>query len=158
VTQGCRAHWTDEEERRNVVCGVGSAPPNRNRIAARETAEARARAAIARSIEVTIESLVRLEDRNGSATDGDLRSIVHQLSSASLPGCQLETVWRSNTGSTHALVSLQVSLVQETVRNVHSLTPSEREDLARRAADAFAAMDTAFDPGSEESRSDGAPR
>jgi hypothetical protein len=147
VKEGCRAHWPDEAERKRIVCGIGSAPPNRNRVAARETAVTRARSAIARSIEVTIESLVRLEDRDGSATDGDLREIVHQLSSASLPGCQVESIWRSESGEVHALVSLQVARVQQSVRHSSSLSPATREDLARRAADAFAQMEAAFDSG-----------
>jgi hypothetical protein len=145
ITAGCRAHWPDQVEREQIVCGIGSAAANRNRVAARDTAVARARSAIARSIEVTIESLVRLEDDSRSTTDGYLRSIVHQLSSASLPGCQVEAIWHSNTGAVHALVSLQVVKVQQSVRNSRSLTPAAREDLARRAADAFAQMNAALD-------------
>ena len=33
----CRAHWADLERARRIVCGVGSAPAHRNRVAARET-------------------------------------------------------------------------------------------------------------------------
>ncbi len=76
--------------------------------------------------------------------DGELRSIVHQLSSASLPGCQLEAVWHAGSGEVHALVSLQVARIQESLRSTQSLSPLAREDLARRAADAFAAMNAAF--------------
>lgn len=144
VTRGCRSHWTDDEERRTVVCGVGSAGPNKNRVAARETAVARARSAVARSVQVTIESLVRLED-SGETDDGELRSIVHQLTSASLPGCQVESVWRSSSGEVHALVSLEVARVQQSMRKARSLPAPAREDLARRAADAFAALDAQMD-------------
>jgi hypothetical protein len=138
VTNGCRFHWKNEIERREIVCGVGSAGPNRNQVAARETAVARARSEIARSVTVTIESLVRHDDRNDDA--GEFRSIAHQLTSASLPGCQVESVWQASTGEIHALVSLQVAKVQHSVRQSRALRPSDREDLARRAADAFAAM------------------
>jgi hypothetical protein len=99
-----------------------------------------------------------LEDREGSSSDGNLRSIVHQLSSASLPGCQVESVWRSNTGTTYALVSLQVEKVQRTVRSARSLSPAAREDLARRAADAFAQMEAQLDSVSAETSDEGALR
>lgn len=142
VTEGCRAYWTNPEKRRQVVCGLGSAPSMRNRVAARETAIARARTSVARSLEVTIESLVRLEERGDS--DPELETIVHQLSSTSLRGLQLESVWRSPRDEVHALVSLDLDRVQKTVRSSQALTAAAREDLAQRAADAFAALDAAF--------------
>lgn len=143
VTRGCRAHWDNESERRQVLCGVGSATSRRNPLGARETAVARARSAIARSIEVTIESLVRLEDGSERSADGHMRSIVHQLSTASLPGCQTESVWSSPRGEVHALVSLDVDRVKQSVRSSKALSPIQREDLAQRAAAAFAAMSAA---------------
>jgi hypothetical protein len=139
VTRGCRAHWEDEAVRRAVVCGVGSAPAHRDRVAARETAVARARSAIARSVEVTIESVVRLEDGGAAGDEGRLASIVHQLSSASLPGCELVSVWQSRTGEIHALVSLPVARVQQSLRETDSLPRDAREAIARQAAEAFAA-------------------
>ena len=139
LVSGCRAHWSDPAQARRVVCGVGSAPAHRNRVAARETAIARGRAEIARSLEVTIESLVRLVDREGD--DGDLHTIVHQLSSTSMRGIQLEQVWRAESGETYALVSLDVARVQESVRDMPRLRPEARESLATRAAAAFAALD-----------------
>ncbi len=155
VTTGCRAFWVDADKRRQVVCGIGSAPSNRNRVAARETAIARARAAVARSLEVTIESLVRLNERDGG--DADLDTIVHQLSSTSLRGVQLESVWRAETGEVHALVSLDLDRVQQSVRSSRSLSATAREDLSRRAADAFAELDAAFAQDSKRER-DESPR
>ena len=140
LTEGCRSHWKTAQARRAVVCGVGSAGPNRNRVAARDTAIARARSAIARSIEVTIESLVRVEDSNSG--DGDIHEFVHQLTSRSLPSCQLESVWRSETGEVHALVSLQVAKVERSVRETRVLSPDERADLAKRTAEALATLDS----------------
>jgi len=140
LTEGCRSHWKTAQARRAVVCGVGSAGPNRNRVAARETAIARARSAIARSIEVTIESLVRVEDSNSG--DGDIHEFVHQLTSRSIPSCQLESVWRSETGEVHALVSLQVAKVERSVRETRVLSPDERADLAKRTAEALATLDS----------------
>ena len=142
LRRGCRAHWPDRAEGSQVVCGIGSAPANRNRVAARETAVARARSAVARSLQVTIESLVRLDDRTGK--DAELDTIVHQLASASLRGIQLEEVWRSPSGEVHALVSLDVERVRDSVRSQRALSPSARESLAERAANAFAEMDAAF--------------
>lgn len=139
LTSGCRAHWSDPAQRRRIVCGVGSAPAHRDRVAARETAIARARAEIARSVEVTIESLVRLADRG--AQPAELETITHQLSSTSLRGIQTEEVWRAGTGEVYALVSLDVDRIESSVRDHPRLTPAAREDLAARAAAAFAASD-----------------
>ena len=149
VTEGCRAFWSDPQKRRQVVCGLGSAPAMRNRVAARETAIARARSSVARSLEVTIESLVRLDERGDS--DPELETIVHQLSSTSLRGIQLESVWRSPTDEVHALVSIDLDRVQTTVRSSQALTDAAREDLARRAADAFAALDATYSAARRES-------
>ena len=144
VTSGCRSHWASATERRGLVCGVGSAPASRDRVAARETAIARARSAIARSIEVTIESLVRLEE--ASTTDGGeearLETIAHQLTSASLPGCEVVSVWRSRSGEVHALVALPVERIQHSVRETEAIPIASREELARRAAEAFAHLDS----------------
>ncbi len=143
VVRGCRAYWTDPAQRRRTVCGVGSAPRHRNTVAARETAIARARAEHARSLRVTIERVVRLEDAGDGA--GELETIVHQLASASLRGVQLEAVWSQPGGETHALVSLDVDRVRESVRSSRAVEPIRRADLAERAAAAFAAMDAAFE-------------
>ena len=139
VVEGCRAYWPDETERREVVCGVGSAAAHRNRVAVRDTAIARARAEISRSLVVTIESLVRLEETERG--EAELQTIIHQLSSTSLRGVQLEETWKSMTGEVHALVSLDLARVQESVRSNPALSPATREDLAARAAAAFAAFD-----------------
>lgn len=142
LRRGCRNHWPDERTRNDIVCGIGSAGPDKNRLAARETAIARARSEIARSLEVTIESLVRHEE-SGSQTAGvELRSIVHQLSSASLAGCRTESVWRSRSGEVHALVSLRIGAVQRSLQGVESLSPAARDALALRATDAFSALAT----------------
>ena len=151
VVRGCRAFWSDPERRRRVVCGVGSAPTHRNRVAARETAIARARSELARSLRVTIESAVRLEDTGNDP--GTLDTIVHQLSSASLRGVQLEAVWRAEAGETHALVSLDVDRVRESVQSQRALTASERADLAARAAAAFEALDAAYARDADEGAS-----
>lgn len=145
LVSSCRSHWSDPARAQRVVCGVGSAPAHRDRVAARETAIARGRAEIARSLEVTIESLVRLVDRSGEA--GELDTIVHQLSSTSLRGVQLEEVWRAESGETYALVSLDVARIEETVRDHPRLPPAERASLADRAAAAFAALEAGSDAG-----------
>lgn len=139
VTDGCRAFWRDPAQRKRVVCGIGSAPSTRNRVATRETAIARARASVGRSLEVTIESLVRLQE-NGT-DDPDLETIAHQLSSTSMRGLAIESVWHAPSGEVHALVSVDLDRVQESVRNSETLSPDARDDLAERAAAAFAALD-----------------
>jgi hypothetical protein len=150
VTRGCRAHWQNRKTEANIVCGIGSASPDRNPLAARETAVARARSAIARSIEVTIESLVRLESSDHAANDGVLRTIVHQLTSTSIPACRVESVWMAENGQVFALVSLRVAKLQQSLRRNPDLSPAAREDLAERAASAFAAMNAALDTESDE--------
>ena len=152
ITRGCRVYWQDQTSQSQVLCGVGSAGPNRNPLAARETAIARARSGIARSIEVTIESLVRIETSSEDANDGALRAIVHQLTSTSIPACRVESVWQAENGQIFALLSLRVEKVQQSLRKNRSLSPMAREDLAQRAAVAFGAMNAAFDAERDEER------
>jgi len=122
---------------------VGAVRAAAETLAARDTAVARARSEIARSLEVTIESLVRLEARG----DGEaaLGALAHQLSSTSLRGVRTEAVWRAADGETHALVALDLDRVQATLRSSPTLPARSRESLAERAAAAFAAMDAAFE-------------
>ena len=123
VTRGCRAYWSNPLHREAVVCANGAAAASRNPLTTRETAIARARTALARNVEVTIESFARLEEHEDG--DGELRSIIHQLTSASLPGAQVEEIWRSESGEVHALVSLHIAEVQHSVRSAAPLEESE---------------------------------
>ena len=86
---------------------------------------------------------MRLDDQTGQ--EAELETIVHQLASASLRGIQLEEVWRSPSGEVHAMVSLEVDRVRDSVRSQPTLSLAARESLAERAADAFAEIDAAFD-------------
>ena len=138
VKRGCRVHGRSDESERDFICAIGSARGNRNAIALERTAIARARTAIARNIEVTIESLVRVEEDGSTRADGELLSIIHQLTSTSLPGCRLESTWQSSDGEFFALVSLAVDHVRESLRQTPGLSSSVREDLAARGAMAFA--------------------
>ena len=147
VTHGCRAHQAGDSDGAKVICGVGSATASRNRVAARETAIARARAAIARGLQVTIESLVLLEDSSRDADDSkiELRTIVQQLSSASLPASRVVATWSAPSGAVHALVSLEVAKVQQAMRRAPGIPTQIREDLARRAGEALAISKGRFD-------------
>ncbi len=147
VTRGCRAHQAEGGDGGKVICGVGSATASRNRVAARETAIARARAAMARGLQVTIESLVRLEDSSRDADDPEnqLRTIVQQLSSASLPASRVVATWRAPSGAVHALVSLEVVRIQQAMRRAPGVPTQIREDLARRAGQALAISEGRFD-------------
>ncbi len=147
VTGDCRAHWARGSEDGRLVCGVGSAAPSRNPVAARETAIARARAAIARGLQVTIESLVRLEDSSRDADDSNsmLRTIVQQLSSAALPASRVVATWNAPSGAVHALVSLEVAKVQQAMRRAPGIPIQIREDLARRAGESLAMSEARFD-------------
>ena len=96
--------------------------------------------------------LLLLNGSHESSTFGahEVDSIVHQLASASLRGVQLEEVWRAEAGETHALVSLDVDRVRESVRSTPALSVGEREDLATRAIAAFEALDAAYASGDAE--------
>ena len=147
VKRGCRSHAAAEASlrgdrpHRKVICGVGSARTIGNPIAAERTAIARARTAIARNIEVTIESLVRIKGDGRRESNDDWHSIIQQFTSTALPACQLDATWQSSDGEFFALVSLAVARVQESLRQTPRLSPglsqSERDDLVERAGVAF---------------------
>ncbi len=147
VTGGCHAQRAGGSHDGKLICGVGSATASRNRVAARETAIARARAAMARGLQVTIESLVRLEDssRDADESKSELRTIVQQLSSASLPASRVVATWIAPSGAVHALVSLEMAQVQQAMRQAPGIPRQIREDLARRAGEALAISDRRFD-------------
>ncbi len=113
LTQGCPAYWSTPSEREGVVCGVGSAAAGRDRVAARDTAIARARDAVARSVEVRVESFVRVETSSGATDEESVEAVVHQLTSTLLPACRVVEVWRAPSGSVHALVALDATLLPD---------------------------------------------
>jgi hypothetical protein len=147
VTRGCRSQPKEDSDAGKVICGVGSAKARRNRVAARETAIARARAAMARGLQVSIESLVRLEDSSRNADDpkSELRTIVQQLSSTSLPASRVVATWSAPSGTVHALVSLEVAKVQQAMRRAPGISIQMREELARRVGEALAISEGRFD-------------
>ena len=146
VTRGCHAQQAEGSDEGKLICGVGSATASRNRVAARETAIARARTAMARGLQVTIESLVRLEDssRDAEHSESELRTIVQQLSTASLPASRVVATWRAPSGAVHALVSLEVARVEQAMRQAPGVPLKIREDLARRTGEALAISETRF--------------
>ena len=143
VTRGCRRYWTDPEAALHVVCGLGSAPPARNRRRVRETAVARARSEITRSLAVTIEDMIKQVDDSAKGGLGDVESLSRSLAEASLPASEVKAMWEAPSGSVHALVVLTLAQFESSIRESESTQlPTElRAVLAERAVGAFAELD-----------------
>jgi len=135
VTRSCRLYWPDEEEAAQILCAVGSAPPAQNRTRARETAVARARSEITRSLRVTIESMIRDVD---TSRGGELDDFSHELAMATLPRTVVKALWYSPSGTIYTLVALSVDGFEASVRQSATLPEPVRQATLERARDAFA--------------------
>jgi hypothetical protein len=141
VVGGCRSHWEGTAQAGRVICATGSAPPNRNHSRARETAIARARTEIVRSLEVTIESIFAHLDDGSTGGRGQLLDITQQLAMASLPRCSVEAMWTSPNGTLHALVALTQTNFEASMRDAPRIAEPVRQAALEGAAAAFAELD-----------------
>ncbi len=149
VRKGCRSHWKGTASAGHVICATGSAPPARNRSRARETAIARARTEMTRSLEVTIETMFAHRDDGSHGGRGELTDISQQVAMASLPRCSVEAIWSSPNGTTHALVALTQNDFEASVREAPQLPETIRRTALEGAEAAFADLDPETRPEAE---------
>lgn len=104
VTGGCHRFFDAAAETPRRLCAVGTGPAHPDRIAAAETAVARARTELGRRVEVSIEDYVRIEGASSQALER--RQLTHQLSSTQLESLRVDAIWHGPDGRPHALVSI----------------------------------------------------
>lgn len=148
VRKGCSSYWDDEDDRR--LCGVGSMGGTRNAGLARSGATARARAEIARSLQVQIEAMLR--DYQATTTGGQafgraaadeqhVEDVGRQITDMTLAGTELVDSWISDSGTFYALVALDVERFKEEVGRMQDLSEGVRRAVIERADEAFRELD-----------------
>ncbi len=137
---------------KNKICGVGSAAGSRNVAIMREAAMGRGRTAIARSLQVTVKSM--LKDYQATTTGGEqfgtaandeqhIEDVSKQITDMTLSGTQQENTWIAKTGTYYVLVCLDVEKFKDSVSKMGQLEESVRAAVKERADKAFNELDQA---------------
>ena len=145
VAKGCNSYWKAEEGKK-MICGVGSVSGTSNPTLAREAAIGRARADIARKLQINVNSI--LKDYQATTTGGALfgtaaadeqhiEIISKQVTDANLTGSELVDAWISETGTYYALVALDAKKFKDTVSRMGSLSEPLRKAIIERADKSF---------------------
>jgi hypothetical protein len=149
VTKGCGAYY--KAKKTPMICGVGSVGGSRNVSLIRDTAAARARTDLARSLEVKVKAM--LKDYQATTTGGqdfgtsasDEQNIVDvskQITDMTLSGTEIEETWITPNGTFYALVAMDVEKFKGAVSKMTNLSQSVRKAVEERADKAFEELDT----------------
>ena len=149
VKKSCENYWDDDDDAH--LCAVGAVAGTRATSLARTAAIARARTALARSIETTVQGL--LKDYQATSTGGEdfgslasdeqyITDTSKQITDISLAGTKFQNSWVAPSGTMWVLVSLDLSTFEEALKRDMSLPESERTAIAERAKEAFAELKT----------------
>ncbi len=142
VTHDCQRAFVGD---RVVLCGVGSMSGSSNHSLARNTAMARARTDLARTLQVRVKAMVK--DYQAVTTDNDAVSdeqhvvdVSKQVTRANLRGTRLvdtyvaaDTYW--------ALVALDLATFEASLKHMGALDPRVKQAIMERASKAFGALD-----------------
>jgi len=149
VTQGCGAFW-GEKKGEKKICGVGSMGGSRNMSLVRTTAVARGRTEIARSLNTSVQAMVK--DYQATTTGGQnfgtaasdeqhVEDVAKQITDMSLSGTELTDSWISPNGTFYALVVLNVDEFKGMVAKMQNLNDAVRQAVIQRADKAFDDLD-----------------
>jgi hypothetical protein len=133
-----------------VIYGVGAVAGTRNVALARSTAEGRGRTEIARSLEVSIESM--LKDYQATTTGGEffaqaandeqhIEDVSRQMTNITLTGTRQDDHWISDTGTLYVLMALDIDDFKEAIQGMDQLNDELREAVEERADEAFRELD-----------------
>jgi len=157
VTKRCGTYY--KAKGTPMVCGVGSAGGSRNVSLMRETAEARARMALARSLQVTGKAM--LKDYQATTTGGqdfgtaaadeqNITDVSKQITDMTLTGTELQDTWVSLNGTFYALVAMDVDKFKDSVSKMGNLSDSVRKAVSERADKSFEELDENTDKGQDQ--------
>ena len=135
------------------IYGVGAVGGTRNVALARSTAQGRGRTEIARSLEVSVQSM--LKDYQSTTSGGEyfgraandeqhIEDVAKQITDISLSGTRQEDHWISDTGTLYVLMALDVEDFKEAVNGMTQLNEHVREAVKERADEAFEELDRAL--------------
>jgi hypothetical protein len=150
VVKGCNGYWKPDEAKK-MICGVGSVGGTRNPALAREAAIGRARADLARKIQVSLNSM--LKDYQATTTGGanygtdaadeqHIESITKQITSMNLSGTELIDSWISENGTYYVLIALDAEKFKDSINKMGNLNENLRKAIVERADKAFEELNT----------------
>jgi hypothetical protein len=153
VSKGCNFYWKGDVSKK-MICGLGMVSGTNNPTLAREIAEGRARADIARKVQVNVSAMLKDYQATtaggsafGSAVADEQRveSVVKQVSEQNLQGSELIDTWISPAGTFYALVALDARKFKENVGNMGTLSESLRKAIIERSDKSFEQLDREVD-------------
>lgn len=135
------------------IYGVGAVGGTRNVALARSTAQGRGRTEIARSLEVTVQSM--LKDYQSTTSGGEyfgraandeqhIEDTAKQITDITLSGTRQDDHWISDTGTLYVLMALDVEDFKGAVDSMGQLNEDVREAVKERADAAFEELDRAL--------------
>ena len=135
------------------IYGVGAVGGTRNVALARSTAQGRGRTEIARSLELSVQSM--LKDYQSTTTGGEyfaksandeqhIEDVSKQITDITLSGTRQEDHWISDTGTLYVLMALDVEDFKDAVNSMSQLNEEVREAVNERADEAFEELDRAL--------------
>ena len=134
------------------VYSVGSAGGTRNAGLARDAALGRARTELARSLQVTVKSM--LKDYQATTTGGaefgtaandeqHIEDVSKQITDLTLSGTEMNDMWVNHLGNTYVLARLDIEGFKSAVQRMGQLSESIRQAVVQRADKAFDELDRA---------------
>ena len=132
------------------IYGVGAVGGTRNVALARSTAQGRGRTEIARSLELSVQSM--LKDYQSTTTGGEyfaqaandeqhIEDVSRQMTNITLTGTRQEDHWISDTGTLYVLMALDVDDFKEAIHGMDQLNEDLRRAIEERADEAFRELD-----------------
>lgn len=132
------------------VYAVGSAGGTRNAGLAREAALGRARTELARSLQVTVKSMLKdyqatttggAEFGTSAADEQHIEDVSKQITDLTLSGTEMNDMWVNRVGNTYVLARLDVEGFKNAVQRMGQLSESIRAAVVQRADKAFEDLD-----------------
>lgn len=141
--------WVDSPP---VGCGVGSTKYRGNRSIAREAATTRARADLARQVEILVQGMLKDYQAQGEAAGKDfteerVTSVSRQLTEQSLKGSRpiANYLTTQEPREFYSLICLDPAGLAKVMETSTALSGNEREGLKSRAEAEMAEMETQLD-------------
>lgn len=139
----CRDYFKASEGR---LCAVGSVGNTSSISIARSGAATRARAELARSLQVSLKNLIKDYQSTAGVRGGDqalfgdeqqIDDVTKQLSNQVLSGTRIETSWVSSVGTYYVLVSLDSESFKRSLGEMKTLSAEMRRAIEARADGLF---------------------
>jgi hypothetical protein len=147
VKKGCSCF---SGEKKKLVCGVGSMGGTDNLTMCRNTATARGRTEIARTLDLGVKAMLKDYQKTmtggtayGKVADDEqwVLDVSKQVTDISLPGTRPEDTWISEEGTCFALVVLDTESFSSAIQGLKGLDEKVKKYIEENAEKAFKQLD-----------------